>query len=159
MLDWIFIVVLLGSLLLGLWRGLVYEVISVVSWVAAFVLAQWLAPEVAQKLPMAGATEVIRFAAAFVLVFVVVVMAFGLLAWLGKKLMASVGLSPLDRLLGAVFGLVRGAVVLLALTVVVQMTPLKRSAWWQDSVGAGAAQAVLKSVKPLLPEKFGQYLG
>ena len=53
-LDWIFLGVLLTSLLLGAWRGLVYEVLSVVSWLAAFVLAQWFAPDVAQRLPMAS---------------------------------------------------------------------------------------------------------
>ena len=43
-LDWVFLAVLVASLLVGAWRGLVYEVFSVVSWIAAFVLAQWLAP-------------------------------------------------------------------------------------------------------------------
>ena len=45
-LDWICVAVLLGSLLLGAWRGLVYEVVSVASWIAAFFLAQWFAVEV-----------------------------------------------------------------------------------------------------------------
>jgi membrane protein required for colicin V production len=44
-LDWVFIAVLVASLMLGAWRGLVYEVLSVMSWIAAFVLAQWLAPD------------------------------------------------------------------------------------------------------------------
>ena len=42
-LDWILLAVLLASLLLGAWRGLVYEVLSVLNWVASFVLAQWWA--------------------------------------------------------------------------------------------------------------------
>ncbi len=63
-LDWIFVALLLASLLLGAWRGLVYEVLSVLAWIVAFVLAQWLAPGVAQRLPMSGATEMIRYARA-----------------------------------------------------------------------------------------------
>ena len=47
MLDWVFLAVLAASLLLGAWRGLVYEVLSVTSWVAAFIVAQWLAPDAA----------------------------------------------------------------------------------------------------------------
>ena len=62
--------VLGASLLLGAWRGLVYELMSMLGWIAAFVLAQWWAPEVALRLPMSGATEPVRYAAAFVLVFV-----------------------------------------------------------------------------------------
>lgn len=157
-LDWIFLGVLLTSLLLGAWRGLVYEVLSVVSWLAAFVLAQWFAPDVAQRLPMAGSAEPVRYAAGFVLVFVLAVFAGGLLAALLKKLFAVVGLQPADRALGAVFGLLRGVVLLLAATVVVGMSPLKSSDWWQSSMGAGLTTAALNGLKPVLPEEFGKYL-
>lgn len=157
-LDWIFVGVLLASLALGAWRGLIYEVLSVVSWIAAFLLAQWFAPEVAQKLPMSGSGESVRYAAGFVLVFVVSVFAGSLLAKLVQKLFAAVGLQPADRALGAAFGLVRGVVLLLAATVVFGMSPLRTSAWWQESLGAGLSQAALKGLKPVLPEEFGKYL-
>src|SRR5688500_20052562 len=125
-LDWVFLAVLAASLLLGAWRGLVYEVLSVISWVAAFVLAQWLAPQAAALLPMGGSGEAMRYAAGFVAVFIAVVFTGGLLAWLIKKMVEAVGLRPIDRTLGAAFGLVRGAVVLLARAVVINMTPLQR---------------------------------
>ena len=157
-LDWIFLAVLLASLTLGAWRGLVYEVVSVLAWIVAFVLAQWFAPDVAQRLPMAGATEMIRYAAGFVLVFIATVFAAGLLAWLMKKLVESVGLRPMDRVLGAVFGLARGVILLLAATVVMHMTPFKSSAWWQESTGATVSTAALRGLKPMLPEEFGKYL-
>ena len=157
-LDWIFGSVLLVSLLLGAWRGLVYEVLSLMSWVAAFILAQWLAGDVAQKLPMSGASESIRYATAFALIFVLSVFVGGLLAALIKKLFAAVGLQTADRALGAVFGLLRGVVVMLVATVIVSMTPLHRSAWWQDSVAAGLAQTALQGMKPVMPQEFGKYL-
>lgn len=157
-LDWIFAVVLLASLLLGAWRGLVYEVLSVLSWLAAFLLAQWFAPDVAQLLPMSGAGEAVRYAAAFVLVFVGSVLMGGLLAALAKKLFSAAGLRPADRALGAAFGLVRGVVVLLAATVVIGMTPLHSAQWWQESVGAGITTAALKGLKPLVPQQFGKHL-
>jgi len=157
-LDWVFVAVLAASLLLGAWRGLVYEVLSVFSWIAAFILAQWLAPEAATMLPMGGAAEPIRYAAGFVVVFIAVVFAGALLAWVTKKLVEAVGLRPVDRMLGAAFGLLRGAVLLLALAVVVSMTPLKNGQWWTESMGAGIALAALKGLKPVLPERFGQYL-
>ena len=69
-LDWVILGVLAFSLLLGALRGLVYEVLSVLSWFAAFVLAQWLAPQVAPWLPMGGAAEPLRYAGAFAIVFV-----------------------------------------------------------------------------------------
>jgi membrane protein required for colicin V production len=157
-LDWIFLAVLVFSLLLGAWRGLVFEMLSVLSWIAAFLLAQWFAPDVARLLPMAGATEAIRYAAGFVLVFVASIFLGGLVAFIAKKLIAAVGLSPADRALGALFGVVRGAVLLLALTVVVGMTPLKTSQVWQESLGAHVASLVLAALKPVLPHEFGRYL-
>jgi len=157
-LDWIFLAVLLVSLLLGAWRGLIYEMLSVLNWIAAFILAQWLAPDVAQKLPMEGAAEAVRYAAGFVLVFVIAMLTGGLVAALAKKLLSAVGLQSTDRALGAVFGLLRGVVLLLVATVVVGMTPLKSGPWWQESVGAGISSATLKALKPVLPVDFGRYL-
>ena len=157
-LDWIFLAVLLVSFVIGAWRGLVYEVLSVLSWIAAFVLAQVFAPQAAAYLPMSGAAEPVRYAAGFVLVFVVAIFAGGLIAFLVKKLIAAVGLRPADRMLGAAFGLVRGVIVLLALTVVVGMTPMKTAQVWQESMGAHIASAVLIGLKPVLPQDFGKYL-
>jgi membrane protein required for colicin V production len=157
-LDWVMVAVLAASFLLGAWRGLVYEVLSVISWIAAFVLAQWFAPRVAAMLPMAGTAEPVRYVSGFLLVFIGVVFAGGLLAWATKKLVQAVGLRPIDRTLGAAFGLLRGAVLLLALAVVVNMTALKRGEWWVESKGAAVSTASLKALKPVLPERFGQYL-
>lgn len=156
--DWVFLGVLLVSLLLGVWRGLVFELLSLVNWMAAFFLAQWWAADVAQHLPMSGAGEGVRYAAGFAVVFLLAVLAGGLLAALAKKLLSSVGLAPVDRTLGAAFGLVRGVVIVLAATVVVSMTPLKTAPWWQASWGAGVSLAALQGLKPMLPQEFGKYL-
>lgn len=157
-LDWIIVGALTLSMLMGAWRGLVYEVLSVLGWTAAFILAQWFAPDMARLLPMRGAGEAVRYAAGFVLVFVLSVFAAALLARLAKTLFSLVGLQPVDRILGAIFGLVRGAVLVLAAAVVATMTPLHTSEWWRESVGAGIASAAVKGLKPLLPQEFGKYL-
>jgi membrane protein required for colicin V production len=91
-------------------------------------------------------------------VFIAVVFAGGLLAWLTKKLVQAVGLRPVDRALGAMFGVIRGAVLLLAVAVVVNMSPARSALWWTESKGAETAMAALKGLKPALPERFGQYL-
>ncbi|MEO8656154.1 MAG: CvpA family protein [Ramlibacter sp.] len=158
MLDWVFLAVLAASLLLGAWRGLVYEVLSVASWVAAFIVAQWLAPDAAALLPVDRAPEAGRYAVGFVTVFIGVVFTGALLAWLIKKLVDSVGLRPVDRTLGAAFALVLGAVLLLALAVVINMSPARRANWWTESTGAEVSMAALKGLKPVLPERFGHYL-
>lgn len=157
-LDWILLGLLLLSLLAGLWRGLVFEVLSVLGWVSAFFAAQWLAPWAAAHLPLTSLSDPLRHAAAFVLVFIAAVFAAGLLASLLRRLVSAAGLRPVDRLLGAAFGLVRGLVVLLVLTVVVEMTPLKTAPWWRDSQGAPVLSVMLAGLKPALPEGFARYL-
>lgn len=157
-LDWVVVAVLAASVLLGLWRGLVYEVLSVLNWLAAFVLAQWLAPRAAALMPLSRAGESVQYAAGFVVVFILALFAGGLLAWLTKKLVEAVGLRPVDRALGGLFGLVRGVVAVLALAVVVHLTGLKSGMWWTESVTAGVATAALRGLKPVVPERFGAYL-
>ncbi|MBX3588407.1 MAG: CvpA family protein [Ramlibacter sp.] len=157
-LDWVFLAILVASLALGAWRGLIYEVLSVLGWIAAFVLAQWLAPEAAARLPMGSASEPVRYAAGFLVVFIAGAFAAGLLAWLMKKLVEAIGLRPVDRTLGAAFGLARGVVLLLAAAVVVNLTPLRGGAWWQESTGAEVLTVALRGMKPVLPQEFGQYL-
>jgi len=157
-LDWIFAAVLLLSMVLGAWRGLVFEVLSLVSWVAAFALAQWLALDAAKSLPMGGSSEMLQYAAGFVLVFIASVMLGGLIAVMVKKLMASVGLRPVDRVLGAMFGVIRGALLLLLATALVSMTALKNGSDWQASSGARWSMGVLQAVKPVLPRDLDRFL-
>ena len=156
--DWFYVGVLVVSMLVGAWRGLVFEVISAVSWIAAFVLAQWFAPAVAHWLPISSTNEALRYGLGFLIVFVGTIFAGSLIAFVVKKLLAAVGLSPADRLLGAAFGVVRGVVILLALTLVVGMTPFKSAPWWQESEGAKLAVVALHGLKPVLPEDFGKYI-
>ena len=156
--DWILLAVLGLSMLLGIWRGLVQEVLSLAGWVAAFWLAQLYASQAAAWLPMEGSSQMLRHAAGFVAVFIAVLVATALVSWVVKKLLSAVGLGPLDRLLGSLFGLLRGLVILLAVTVVVGMTPMRESEAWQQAHGAPWLQQFLHVLKPVLPADFGKYL-
>ena len=156
--DIALLTVLALSALLGLWRGLVYEVLSLAGWIVAFLMAQAYATEVAALLPMGDAAPALRLAAGFALVFIAVAFAGGFVAWIIKKLVASVGLRPVDRLLGGVFGVARGVLILLAVTVIVSMTSLHTDPGWQASpVAAGLSQG-LSALKPMLPQAVASQL-
>jgi membrane protein required for colicin V production len=157
--DWILLGVLSASMVVGFWRGLVYEVLSLAGWVAAFVVAQWRAPDVVALLPLVqDAPASVQYAVAFAVVFVGTVFAAGLVSWLVKKWVETVGLRPVDRTLGGVFGLARGVVLLLALTVVLQLTGVARDAWWTTAQGPVWLELLLTGLKPLLPHSFVDYL-
>ena len=156
--DWILLAVLGLSLLLGMWRGIVHEVLSLVGWVAAFYVSQMYAPLAAAWLPMEGSSQMLRYAAGFVVVFIAVLVVTVLVSWVVKKLVSAVGLGPLDRLLGSLFGLLRGVVILLAVTVLVGMTPMRETEAWKQALGAQWLQQFLHVLKPVLPADFGKYL-
>ena len=156
--DWILLAVLGLSFLLGIWRGIVQEVLSLVGWVAAFYVSQMYAPIAAAWLPMEGSSQMLRYAAGFVVVFVAVLVGTVLVSALIKKLISAVGLGPLDRLLGSLFGLMRGVVILLAVTVFVGMTPMRETEAWKQAQGAQWLQQFLHVLKPVLPADFGKYL-
>ena len=157
-LDWIFVVVLLGSMLLGAWRGLVYEILSLLGWVVAFMVARTWAQAVALWLPLDGWDMQLRYAAAFVLLIVGALFAWGVISWLSKQLIEAVGLRPVDRTLGALFGVLRGGLLLLVLALVIQYTPMNKALWWQESTLAPWLTAALSFVLPALPQDWGQYL-
>ncbi|MBA4254801.1 MAG: colicin V synthesis protein [Polaromonas sp.] len=142
------------SLAVGAWRGFLYEVFSLAGWVAAFFAARWLAADVAAQLPMGNASEGLRFGVAFVAVFVVAAFLAGLVSWLIRKLAVKVGLRPVDRVLGAFFGAVRAAVLLVVLAFGVTLTPLAKHEAWVQSSGAQFFVGVAQQGKSMLPEEL-----
>jgi membrane protein required for colicin V production len=156
--DWALLAVVVLSILLGLWRGLVFEVLAVLGWVAAYVAAQALALDVAPRLPIGEPGSGLNHAVAFALVFLGALIAWALAAKLVRMLVHATPLSLADRTLGAGFGLLRGLLVLLALATVVTMTPAAKAPQWTSSLGAQWLTALLQGLKPMLPYELAEHL-
>jgi len=150
--DLLLLAVMLVSVLIGLWRGLVFEVLSLIGWVVAWVLAQAWGPALATRMPVGGEESVVRLAGSYALVFIGVLIAWSLLARLARMLVSATPLTVIDRVLGGVFGALRGLVVLLALSTVLMLTPVATSLAWKESRGAAWLSAILLEFKPLLPQ-------
>ena len=154
-LDYAVIGVLAVSIGWGAWRGLVREVISILGWVIAFLAANLFAGPLGEALPPEIPTPELRFGVAFVAVFVASLAVTSLLGLLLSKIVKAVGLGGLDRVLGALFGVARGILVLVALALLAGLTSAPRQPFWRDSVaGEPLARAAL-ALKPLLPPTFG----
>ena len=156
--DGLLLAVLVISVAVGLWRGLVFELMSLVGWVAAYVAAQAFSPQLAAWVPIGTPGSALHQGAAFAATFVLALIAWSLLARLMRMVIHATPLTVIDRLLGAGFGLLRGAVLLLALATVVAFTPAVRSAAWQDSRGAAWLGAALHSIQPWLPDEVVRHL-
>jgi membrane protein required for colicin V production len=156
--DWICLLVLLLSLLLGAWRGLVYEVMAIAGWVIAFLAARWLAEPLGRWLPMGQASESLRYLVGFALVFIGVAYACGMMAVLARRVTRKLGMVPVDRVFGAVFGVLRGLLLLLIGALAVHLTPLHEESWWHEARSAHWLDIALLELQPLLPEPIGKYL-
>lgn len=150
-LDWCVLAVLLGSMALGAWRGLVFEVLSLAAWGAALVLARLLAADAALHLPLGPLQGSPRYAASFVVVFVGAAFLCGWVAALGRQLVQAVGLRPMDRSLGALFGAARAVLLLLVGTLVMELFQLQQQPWWQESFSTPWLSMALRAVAPALP--------
>jgi membrane protein required for colicin V production len=150
--------VLIVSLVLGVWRGFVLEVLALLGWVAAYLAAQWLAPVWAPHLPVGEPGSALNHAAAFAIAFLAVLIGWGLLSRVIGLLVKATPLQLADRVLGAAFGVVRGLVLLLVLTTVVALTPAAASPLWHESQGAQWLAVALHEIKPLLPREVAQFL-
>jgi membrane protein required for colicin V production len=156
--DWALLAVLALSVLIGLFRGLVFELMSLGGWLVAYFAAVWFAPEVAPQVPIGTPGSALNQSAALLLCFVAALILWGLLSRLVRMLIAATPLTVPDRLLGAVFGLLRGVVLLLAVATVVSLTPGAQSTAWKASTGALWLTGAVQGVKPLLPPALAQWL-
>lgn len=153
-LDYAALALLAASILWGVWRGLVREVISVAAWVLAFLAANLFAGPLGEQLPKALPTPEIRVLVAFIAVFVAALAVCTLFGLLLSRLAKVAGLGGLDRALGGVFGLARALVILLAFALLAGLTALPRQPVWRNSVcGEPLAQAAL-ALRPWLPRTF-----
>jgi membrane protein required for colicin V production len=156
--DWVLLVVLVASVVIGLARGLLFECLSLAGWVVAWFVAQWSAPWLALQLPFGTPGSALNLGAAFLLAFLCAMVVWALLSRLLRLLIHATPLSIPDRLLGAVFGALRGGVLLLALATVVGLTPASQSQSWRTSQGARWLAQGLAQLKPLLPEAMARFV-
>jgi len=156
-LDYGVIGVLTLSIAWGAWRGLVHEVLSLAGWILAFLAANLLAAPLAESFP-ANMRPELRVVAAFVVVFVATLIITTLISALVTKFVRVSVLQSLDRWLGALFGLFRGLLIVVAFALVAGLTPLPRMPVWTGSAtGYSLAQTAIQ-LKAWLPPALANRL-
>ncbi len=149
--DYVVIAIAAASLLLGLWRGMVGEIIALTAWILAFVAAKWWGEEVARVFFIGIADPALRLVAAWAVVFVAVLVLMALLRLAVRGLLKALGLSLSDRLLGIVFGAARGLLVILVLVAAGGMTSLPKEKWWSEAHFAPPLETAVLASRPWLP--------
>lgn len=154
--DYAVLAIIGVSMLVSVWRGAVREVLALAAWVFAFVAAQAYAPLAAVYMPASIVNASLRLLAGFVSIFLAVLVATGVFAFVLARLLRGAGLGPLDRGLGAVFGLARGILAVMILVLLCGLTAFPRSPAWQNARLSPALEEAVAAVKPLLPEELAR---
>ena len=142
--DWIFLAILTISMFIGMVRGLVKEVVSLVGLVLAFILAKDYATDIGEWFGFLLDTPLARYAVGFAFIFFGVLLISALVRWILAKIIKLSALNFMDHLLGGLFGFLRGLVLLLVVTFVTNQTPLSRLENWQNSIAHGVLSPLLQ---------------
>jgi membrane protein required for colicin V production len=156
--DYIVLFILISSVIISTMRGLVKEILSLLGWVAAFVVANAFGAKLAPMLPSMIPGVSLRLIVAFIALFLGVRVLMGLLALAVGALIEATGLSLADRGLGGLFGLGRGIVIVLAGVILCGMTSIPQQAFWKNALLSPMAETGARTVKPFLPAAFAQHV-
>jgi membrane protein required for colicin V production len=150
--DYAVIAIIVLSALVGWWRGFMYELFSLIGWMSAYIVARTYSSQALPYVPTAVGEEYMRSAVAFAALFVATLIVAALFAWFLARLAKFAGLSGMDSKFGAVFGMLRGGLVVIALVWVGGLTDLPQLPFWRDALSSKPLQQVALYAKDYLPE-------
>jgi membrane protein required for colicin V production len=156
--DYAILAVIAISVLVGVLRGFIKEVFSLLVWAAAFLVAYQFGGDVAAMMEDAVSLPSARSAMGFTGLFVAVLLVGGLLNYLLGRLVESTGLSGTDRLLGGAFGAARGLGLVVAVLLVAGFTPIPADPWWQESRSIARLMPLVDWAASWLPESIAEHL-
>ncbi|GLR64939.1 CvpA family protein [Marinospirillum insulare] len=133
MIDIGILVIVFASVLLAFWKGFVQQAISLAGWVVALLAARLLGKELAPLFGSIVTDPKIQLAVAYVVIVLVVILATKVVSSAFGTLVQKIGLGYLDRLLGILFGGLRGLIIVVLLVAVFSLTGLREGAAWQES--------------------------
>ncbi|CAN5169956.1 CvpA family protein [soil metagenome] len=150
--DCVIVLMLVLSLVIAAFRGLVREIISLVGWLVAIVCAWLYGPLVAHYMPDDW-TAPARLLAGYCTAFFGTLILAAVMGYAASRIVKAAGLGGVDRLLGAAFGVVRGLVMVVVMVALVSLTPWIRMPSWQQSMFVPYALALMDVAKEHLPAR------
>ena len=146
-----FIIGIIGlSAVISLIRGFIREAFSLAAWILAFWISWMFFRDLAAHLDMIE-VQSLRLGAAFGILFLIALILGALVNFLIGQLVQKTGLSGTDRVIGVLFGVARGAVLVAIMVLLAGLTPFPNDAWWQESHLIGYFQELAIWLRDLLP--------
>lgn len=139
-------------------RGLVKEILSLLSWIVSFVVANAYGQDLARLLPDMIPGSATRLIVAFLALFIGMRLLMALLSMAIDAAIKASGLTLADRGLGGLFGLGRGLLIVLAAVLLCGMTAIPKQRFWREAVLSPLAESAARTVKPFLPGEFARHV-
>ncbi|MBA3696494.1 MAG: CvpA family protein [Methylotenera sp.] len=156
--DYAVLVIIALSIILSVMRGLVAEVLSIAGWVAAFYVAKTYAAEMLPMIPLDIPAESLRVLAAFLVLFLATLLVTTLLAIALSAIFKKIGLGWLNRLLGALFGITRGLLIVCIIVFLAGLTDIPKDARWRNAMFSAPIEAMVINMLPWLPESIAKHV-
>ena len=156
--DYLVLLVLICSVVISTLRGLIKEILSLLSWIVSFVVANVYGEELAKLLPDMVPGNSTRLIVAFIALFIGVRLLMMLITMAVDAVVKASGLTMADRGLGGLFGFARGLVLVLAAVLLCGMTAIPQQPFWKDAVLSPLAETAARTVKPYLPGEFARHV-
>lgn len=156
--DYLVLLIVICSVIISTLRGVVREVISLASWIIALVVANAYGDVLAQWLPDFIPGEITRLIVGFIVLFIAVRLVMALIGRTVEELVKASGLSAVNRLLGCVFGFLRGIVIVLAVVLLCGMTSIPQQPFWQNAMFSPIAVQWANMLLPYLPGNLTQHV-
>jgi membrane protein required for colicin V production len=152
--DVVILALIALSAILSLFRGFVKEALALASWLVALWVAMLFYEDLAAWLSQWITAPSAQKITAFSVLFICVLLLGVLVNFLAGKLVNRTGLTGTDKLLGIVFGVVRGGVIVAILVLLAGLTPIPEDPWWQDSQLLGYFEDFALWMRSFLPEEI-----
>lgn len=145
------------SALISVVRGFIKEALSLLGWIGAIWIGLAFSEDLGALLSDKITVPSVRIALSFTALFVAVLMLTGLIIYLVGLLVKKTGLSGTDRMLGVIFGVLRGVIIIGILVLLAGLTPLPDDPWWNESVMVPHFERLAIEIRGLLPEDIAQH--
>lgn len=156
--DYVVLTIIGLSIILSMMRGLVREALAIMGWVAAFYVAKTYANEILPMMPVDIPTEPLRILAAFLVLFLATLLVASLLGIALSAIFKKIGLGWLNRLLGAVFGLARGILIVCIIVFLAGLTNIPKDARWRNAMFSAPTEALVISMLPWVPISIAKHV-
>jgi membrane protein required for colicin V production len=156
--DYVIIGIIGLSAIISVVRGFVKEVLSLVAWVLAFWVALTFSPQLSVLLSNYITTPSVSLFTAIAALFVITLILSALVNHLIAAIVEKTGLSGTDRMLGVLFGFLRGAAIVTLLVLLASATPMPNDDWWQNAILIEHFEKLAIWAKQFLPAGLAQYV-